>query len=68
MHKKILIINSDLQALADMREALAKEGWEILTASDWEMASKLAINLNIDYVLMDARSERLSLTPHPSKE
>ena len=60
MQKKILVINSDLEALADVRQWFAKEGWEVVTASDWDMGATLAGKLYIDYVLIDSRNEKFS--------
>lgn len=34
----------------------AKEGCEIITASNWETAAKLFSRLDIDYMILDVRS------------
>lgn len=52
--KRILILHSDVEELATLRQLLAKSGFEVITASNWDTATRLASNLQVDYVLMDA--------------
>ncbi|MBX7150627.1 hypothetical protein K1X84_03235 [bacterium] len=59
MNKRILIFHSDIDELAAIRQILAKEGCEIITASNWNTAAKLVSNIEIDYVLMDAQSDSM---------
>lgn len=57
MHTRILILNENIDALSSIRQVLAKEGCEVITATDWQTALKLVSSLAIDYVMLDARSE-----------
>lgn len=59
MNKRILIFHSNIDELAVIRQILAKEGCEIITASNWNTAAKLVSNIEIDYVLMDAQSDSM---------
>lgn len=57
MKKKILILNHDIDELSAMRQIFAKEGYEVITASNWETASKLILNIDIDYMILDAKGK-----------
>lgn len=57
VHTRILILNENIDALSAIRHVLAKEGCEVITATNWETAVKLVSNLDIDYVMLDARGE-----------
>jgi PleD family two-component response regulator len=52
--KRILILHPDVEELASMRQLLVKSGFEVITASNWDTAVRLASGLQVDYVLMDA--------------
>jgi PleD family two-component response regulator len=52
--KRILILHPDVEELASMRQLLVKSGFEVITASNWDTAARLASGLQVDYVLMDA--------------
>ncbi len=52
--KRILILHRDVEELASMRQLLVKSGFEVITASNWDTAVRLASGLQVDYVLMDA--------------
>ncbi|NUM82001.1 hypothetical protein HUU42_14485 [bacterium] len=59
MNKRILIFHSNIDELAAIRQILAKEGCEIMTASNWNTAAKLVSNIEIDYVLMDVQNDSM---------
>lgn len=52
--KRILILHPDIDELSAIRQVLVKSGYEVITASSWDTAVRLASNLQVDYVLMDA--------------
>ena len=56
VNKKILILNHDIDELSSMRQMFAKEGCEVITASNWETALKLFSNIGIDYLVLDANN------------
>ncbi len=56
VNKKILILNKNIDELSQIRQMFAKEGCEIITASNWETAAKLFSRLDIDYMILDVRS------------
>ncbi|MBL7995404.1 hypothetical protein JNM05_08530 [bacterium] len=56
MKKKILILNQNIDELSAMRQLFAKEGCEVITATSWETALKLITNIDIDYMVLDARN------------
>jgi PleD family two-component response regulator len=55
MTEHILIIDSDLQELRRLREILAREGYNIMTASDDKTAQELCARLPIKLVLADVK-------------
>ena len=55
MNKKILILNQDIEELSAIRKLFAREGCEVITASNWETAQKLMNSMNIDYILLNTR-------------
>ena len=57
MSKKILILNKDIDELLNIRQMFAKEGCEIITASNWDTAVKLFSNMDIDYLVLDVRGK-----------
>lgn len=62
MSEHILIIDSDLQELRRLREILAREGFNIMTATDERTARELCSRLSIRLVLGDAQT--LGYAPH----
>lgn len=40
-----------------MRQIFAKEGCEVITASNWETALKLILNIDIDYMVLNAKGK-----------
>jgi PleD family two-component response regulator len=62
MTEHILIIDSDLQELRRLREILAREGYNIMTASDDKTAQELCARLPIKLVLADVKL--LGFAPH----
>ncbi|HMW32140.1 MAG TPA: hypothetical protein PLH27_16395 [bacterium] len=56
MKKKVLIFNQDIDELSVIRQVLVREGYEAITASNWDTATKLFASLEIDYVLMNGKS------------
>ena len=54
--KKILILNKNIDELSSIRQMFAKEGCEVITASNWETALKLVSNIEIDYLVLDAKN------------
>ncbi len=62
MTEHILIIDSDLQELRRLREVLAREGYNIMTASDDKTAQELCARLPIKLVLADVKL--LGFAPH----
>ncbi|GEM_PF-1256863 len=59
MGKRILIFNQDIEELSAIRKLFAREGCEVITATNWETAQKLINNLEIDYVLLNAKKKGL---------
>lgn len=59
LNKKILILNQDIEELSAIRKLFAREGCEVITASNWETAQKLMNSMNIDYVLLNAQNQEL---------
>lgn len=59
MNKKILILNQDIEELSAIRKVLAREGCEVITASNWETAQKLMNSMNVDYVLLNTKNQEL---------
>ncbi|KAB2877627.1 hypothetical protein F9K33_16005 [bacterium] len=57
MKKKILILNQNIDELSSMRQLFAKEGCDVITASSWETALKLISNIDIDYLVLDAKNK-----------
>lgn len=57
MSKKILILNKNIDELSNIRQMFAKEGCEIITASNWDTAVKLFSKIDIDYVVLDVSSK-----------
>ncbi|MCS6988964.1 MAG: hypothetical protein NZM06_05540 [Chloroherpetonaceae bacterium] len=55
MSELILIIDGDLQELRRLREILAREGFDIMTASDEKTARELCSRLPVRLVLGDAQ-------------
>ncbi len=55
MKEHILIIDSDLQELRRLREILAREGYNIMTASDNKTAQELCARIPIKLVLADVK-------------
>jgi PleD family two-component response regulator len=62
MTEHILIIDSDLQELRRLREILAREGYNIMTACDDKTAQELCARLPIKLVLADVKL--LGFAPH----
>ncbi len=62
MTEHILIIDSNLQELRRLREILAREGYNIMTASDDKTAQELCARLPIKLVLADVKL--LGFAPH----
>jgi DNA-binding response OmpR family regulator len=56
VNKKILILNKDIDELSSIRQMFAKEGCEVITASNWETALKLISKIEIDLLVLDANS------------
>lgn len=59
MGKKILILNQDIEELSAIRKLFAREGCEVITASNWETAQKLMNSIEIDYVLIETKHNTL---------
>jgi DNA-binding NtrC family response regulator len=57
MSKKILILNKNIDELSNIRQMFAKEGCEIITASNWDTAVKLFSKIDIDYLVLDVSSK-----------
>jgi PleD family two-component response regulator len=55
MTEHILIIDSDLQELRRLREILAREGYNIMTASDDKTAQEICTRLPVKLVIADAK-------------
>lgn len=47
----VLIIDSDTGELRRLREILTREGYNVMTASDWETARQLSEKIDIELVL-----------------
>lgn len=62
MTEHILIIDSDLQELRRLREILAREGYNIMTASDDKTAQEICTRLPVKLVIADAKL--LGFTSH----
>ncbi len=62
MTEHILIIDSDLQELRRLREILAREGYNIMTASDDKTAQEIYSRLPVKLVIAEATL--LGFTPH----
>ncbi|MBL7961818.1 hypothetical protein JNL27_16410 [bacterium] len=57
MKKKILILNQNIDELSTMRQLFAKEGCEVITATNWDTGLKLISNIDIDYIVLDANNK-----------
>lgn len=64
MGEHLLIIDSDLQELRRLREILAREGYNLMTASDEKTAKEICARLPIKLVIADAKL--LGFTHHTS--
>ena len=51
MSRFVLIIDTNTEELRKLREILTREGYNIMTASDWETARQLSEKVNIELVL-----------------
>lgn len=47
----VLIIDSDTEELRRLREILTREGYNIMTAADWETARQLSEKVEVELVL-----------------
>jgi len=54
MEKQLLIIDNDSMELRRLREILAREGFNIMTATDMETALKIYTHVTISFILSDA--------------
>lgn len=66
MTEHILIIDGDLQELRRLREILAREGYNIMTASDDKTAQEICARLPVNLVIAEAKL--LGFAPQPSSE
>ncbi len=64
MAEHLLIIDSDLQELRRLREILAREGYNLMTASDEKTAKEICARLPIKLVIADAKM--VGFTHHTS--
>lgn len=55
MTEHILIIDGDLQELRRLREILAREGYNIMTASDDKTAQEICARLPVKLVIAEAK-------------
>lgn len=55
MTDHILIIDNDLQELRRLREILAREGYNIMTASDDKTAQEICARLPVKLVIAEAK-------------
>lgn len=55
MTEHILIIDCDLQELRRLREILAREGYNIMTASDDKTAQEICAQLPVKLVIAEAK-------------
>ncbi|MFQ3596701.1 MAG: hypothetical protein SNJ66_00015 [Chloroherpetonaceae bacterium] len=62
MTEHILIIDADLQELRRLREILAREGYNIMTASDDKTAQEICARLPVKLVIAEAKL--LGFAPH----
>jgi len=53
MKKQLLIIDNDSLELRRLREVLAKEGFNIMTAMDMETACRIYKHVSISFILSD---------------
>ena len=47
----VLIIDSNTEELRKLREILTREGYNVMTALDWETARRLSEKIDIEFVL-----------------
>ena len=52
MEQHILIIDDDTQELRKLREILTREGYNIMTATDKETASRIVEKVSIGFMLV----------------
>jgi DNA-binding NtrC family response regulator len=53
LNSSVLVVDDDIEALAEMADALLDYGLEVYTASNEEMALKLAYEHRPEFILMD---------------
>lgn len=55
MTQRILMIHRRTDELRRLREVLVREGFGVITASDWETAQKICRGIRIDLLLCETR-------------
>ncbi|HED11863.1 MAG TPA: response regulator [Caldithrix abyssi] len=59
MEQHILIIDDNTKELRRLREILSREGYNIMTATDWNTAERICDTLSITFVLANTRQIKL---------
>lgn len=59
MNKSVLVIESNTLLLKKLREILSKEGFEVITVTNFELAVYLCNKINFEYIL--AKPELLGI-------
>jgi PleD family two-component response regulator len=55
MNAQILIIDNDTKELRRLRKILSSEGYNIMTATDYETAVSICKKIDITYILAETR-------------
>ncbi len=54
MNDYVLIIESDTAALRRLREILTREGFNVMTAANWETARKISEKIGVKLILCES--------------
>jgi len=54
MNDCVLIIESDTAALRRLREILTREGFNVMTAANWETARKISEKIGVKLILCES--------------